>query len=129
MAIIEHGRVTFAHGFGTKGVNSSEPVRASTLFRVGSMTKALTATALLSLVDERQVSLDAKLVDVAPDVAIDGPELAQVTLRHLLSHQTGLADIGAVDGPRDDAALSSYLASDEFRAVEYFMNPPGLFFN
>lgn len=129
VAIIEHGRVTFAHGFGTKGVNSSEPVRASTLFRVGSMTKALTATALLSLVDERQVSLDAKLIDVAPDVAIDGPELAQVTLRQLLSHQTGLADVGAVDGPRDDAALSSYLASDEFRAVEYFMNPPGLFWN
>ena len=131
VAIIEHGRVTFAHGFGSKGVNSSEPVRASTLFRVGSMTKALTATALLSLVDERQVSLDAKLVEVAPDVAIDGPELAQVTLRQLLSHQTGLADVGAgpVGGPRDDAALSSYLTSDEFRAVEYFMNPPGLFWN
>src|SRR5690348_14159671 len=61
VALIENGEVTFAHGFGTKGPNSHEPVDAETLFRVGSMTKALTATALLGLVQEATIDLDSPL--------------------------------------------------------------------
>src|SRR6185437_9299975 len=34
VAILEHGQVTFAHGFGTKGLNSADPVDAATLFRI-----------------------------------------------------------------------------------------------
>ena len=129
VAILEHGRVTFARGFGTKGPSSTEPVRATTLFRVGSMTKALTATALLSLVDERGLSLDDKVKDVIPDIAINGPELSDLTVRQILSHQSGLYDYGTLDGPHDDAGLSSFATSDQFRAVEYFMDPPGTFWN
>ena len=129
VAIIEHGRVTFAHGFGTKGLSSTEPVHATTLFRIGSMTKALTATALLASADQHLVRLDARLVDVVPEVALGEPERAQLTLRQLLSHQSGLVDAYSADGPHDDAALSAYSTSDAFRSAEYFMNPPGLFWN
>lgn len=129
VAIIEHGRVTFTRGFGTKGPNSTEAVRPTTLFRIGSMTKALTATALLTLVDEHRLTLDAKLKDVVPDIALSEPELSSLTVRQLLSHQSGLADNNEMDGPRDDAALSSVSTSEAFRASEYFMNPPGAFWN
>jgi CubicO group peptidase (beta-lactamase class C family) len=129
VAILEHGRVTFAHGFGTKGPNSTTPVQATTLFRIGSMTKALTATAVLSLVDEHELRLDARLKDLVPDIAIDGPEIERLTVRQLLSHQSGLFDYGEIDGFYDDAALSSFSTSDEFRAGEYFMAPPGAFWN
>ncbi len=129
VAILEHGRVTFAHGFGTRGPGSAEPAQATTLFRIGSMTKALTATALLSLVDQRALGLDSKLKEIVPDIAISGPELSDLTVRQLLSHQSGLFDYGTLDGPRDDAGLSSFATSDTFRAAEYFMDPPGTFWN
>jgi len=51
IAILEHGRLAFAYGAGTKGIHTTAPVCPSTLFRIGSMTKALTATAFLHLVD------------------------------------------------------------------------------
>ncbi|MEO8799913.1 MAG: serine hydrolase domain-containing protein, partial [Polyangiaceae bacterium] len=58
VAIMEHGKLTFFHGFGTKGPSSKDVVKATTLFRIGSMTKALTSTALLGLVAEKKVALD-----------------------------------------------------------------------
>jgi CubicO group peptidase (beta-lactamase class C family) len=130
VAIIEHGKMTFAHGFGTKGPNSSDPVDANTLFRIGSMTKSLTATALLSLVQSGKISLDAKLTSVVPDVAInDVKDLSALTIRQLLSHQSGLFDYLPWDGPTNDAALSGYLTSPDYAANEYFMDPPGSFYN
>ncbi len=130
VALIENGAVTFAHGFGTKGPNSQEPVDANTLFRIGSMTKALTATALLGLVQEGAVDLDAVLTSLVPDVAIsDAGDLSALTIRQLLSHQSGLYDYGVLDGPADDAALSGFLTSPDFAANEYFMDPPGTFYN
>ena len=122
--------MTFAHGFGTKGPNSQDPVDANTLFRIGSMTKALTATALLGLVHEGTINLDAPLISVVPDVAITGSsDLAALTIRQLLSHQSGLYDYGVLDGPTDDGALSRFLTSPSFAANEYFMDPPGTFYN
>jgi CubicO group peptidase (beta-lactamase class C family) len=133
VALLENGQVTFAHGFGTKGPSSQEPVHARTLFRIGSMTKALTATALLGLVQERTVDLDATLLSVVPDVTITdtsgGGNLGALTIRQLLSHQSGLYDYLVLDGPADDAALSGYLTSPSFAADEYFMDPPGTFYN
>jgi CubicO group peptidase (beta-lactamase class C family) len=130
VALIENGEVTFAHGFGTKGPNSHEPVDANTLFRIGSMTKALTATALLGSVDSGTVSLDATLTSVVPDVAISDPgNLGALTLRQLLSQQSGLYDYFVLQAPTDDAALSQFLTSPEYAANEYFMDPPGTFYN
>ncbi len=130
VALIENGEVTFAHGFGTKGPNSHELVDANTLFRIGSMTKALTATALLGLVDSGAVSLDATLTSVVPDVAIsDHDNLASLTIRQLLSHQSGLYDYFVLSGPTDDTALSQFLTSPSYSANEYFMDPPGTFYN
>jgi len=130
VALIENGQVTFAHGFGTKGPNSQEPVDADTLFRIGSMTKALTATALLGLVQSGAVSLDATLTSIVPDVAInDASNLAALTIRQLLTHQSGLYDYLAVNGPTDDTALSQFLTSPDYAANEYFMDPPGTFYN
>ncbi len=94
------------------------------------MTKALTATALLGLVHEGAIDLDAPLISVVPDVAItDSSDLAALTIRQLLSQQSGLNDYGALDGPTDDGALSRFLTSPSFAANEYFMDPPGTFYN
>lgn len=130
VAIIEHGNLTFAHGFGTKGPNSKDPVDANSLFRIGSMTKALTATAVLGLVRAGKFSLDTPLTSLVPDAALNGGgSLAALTIRQLLSHQSGLYDYLLVDGPNDDGALSQYLTSPDFAANVYFMDPPGSFYN
>jgi CubicO group peptidase (beta-lactamase class C family) len=56
--VMENGTITFAHGFGLKNPDAPDEVDAGTLFRIGSVTKVLTATALLEFVASGQVGLD-----------------------------------------------------------------------
>ena len=134
VAILEHGEVTFAHGFGTKGPNSTAPVDARTLFRAGSMGKALTATTFLQLVDEGKASVDQKLVDIVPSVALTGPFAQELSMRQLLDQSSGLFDftnfslnpaVDTVICPTDNGALHAFVGGKLFAENEYFMSPPG----
>lgn len=61
-------------------------------FRIGSVTKTMTATVVLQLVDEGTLSLDATVGSAAPKVAQAHPQVADLTIRQLLSMTSGLAD-------------------------------------
>jgi CubicO group peptidase (beta-lactamase class C family) len=129
VALLEKGKVAFSRGFGTRGPGSSKPADERTLYRIGSNTKALTALAVLRLVDDGKVSLDGKLVDYVPGVTIPGPDLASLSVRQLLTHETGLADYLEIDASHDDAALLSYFTGTQVTQTEYFMDPPGTFYD
>jgi CubicO group peptidase (beta-lactamase class C family) len=94
---------------GVTSIDDPLQVTPSTRFQVGSVTKTLTAAALLTLVLRREVDLDAPVVDQLPDaLASVGSEFASLTPRLLLSHRCGLYGdwnlYGAPDfGPGDDA--------------------------
>ncbi len=62
-----------------------------TLFRVASITKTACAMVTLALVDQERLSLDRPVAEVLPE-GKSVPELKGITLRHLLSHTSGLAD-------------------------------------
>jgi CubicO group peptidase (beta-lactamase class C family) len=132
VALIEHGKVTFAHGFGMRDPEAGLPAHARTLFRIGSTTKVLTATLVLQQIAKGKLDLAAKVKDVEPALAIDGPELDALTVRHLLTHSSGLFDYGPVASPaslQGDDAMAKFLTSAEYRANEYFMDPPGSMWN
>lgn len=129
VGVIEHGRLVFKHGSGVKGPDSTEPVEPDTLFRIGSMTKALTATALIAAADEQDVSLDEPVQQVLPDLPLEPTQYQSLTYAQLLSHQSGLTDYASVNGPHEDNGLTSFFYSDEFADNITFMVPPGTFFN
>ena len=77
-----------------------------TVFRIASMTKSFTAATVLSLRDDRLVSLDVPIADYAPELAsVVGPgtDPAPITLRHLLTMSSGLA----TDDPWADRHLDA----------------------
>jgi CubicO group peptidase (beta-lactamase class C family) len=134
VALIEHGRVTFRHGYGTAGMNSTAPVDENTIFRVGTMTQPLTAAAELVLADRGKASLAEPLASAVPGVALGGPYAGSLTMRQLLSSQSGLFDFTSwsVDPElatnacsTDQATLQSFVAGSLFGQNELFMTPPG----
>jgi CubicO group peptidase (beta-lactamase class C family) len=129
LAIIERGELRFARGFGVKGPTSTEPVDAETLFRVGSLTKPLTAAALLSAAESHALDLDTPVLTWLSDVPLGQPELGALTLHHLLSQQSGLFDFAQDDGPKGDSGLAQFLTSAAFGDNTYFMVEPGSFYN
>ncbi|QUD90082.1 serine hydrolase domain-containing protein [Phenylobacterium montanum] len=73
---------------GWSDVERLQPVRPEHLFQIGSISKSFCALRLLRLVDERRLSLDADLHSLLPGAAL--PDHARITLRHVLTHSSGL---------------------------------------
>ena len=95
VAIIEHGQVVLAKGYGLADTAAHTPATADTVFRAGSISKSLTGIAMMTLVEEGKLSLDARLADLAPEVKFRNPWEATDPVRmvHLLEHSTGWPDI------------------------------------
>lgn len=95
--------VVYSGAFGAMGPNDSRPMRPETVFRIASMTKAITAAAAMQLVEQRRLGLDQPMKEIAGEIgnaqvltgfAADGtpqlrPPRRDVTLRHLLTHTSG----------------------------------------
>jgi CubicO group peptidase (beta-lactamase class C family) len=94
VGIVENGEVAYARGFGVQSLESRVPVTPDTLFCVASVTKCFVATAVLQLVERGQLDLDAPLVAVLPEFRLDDERYGQITLRQILSHTSGMPDMG-----------------------------------
>jgi CubicO group peptidase (beta-lactamase class C family) len=108
IAVIHHGVIEWAQGFGVTSVGGP-PVTAATLFQAGSISKPLAAMAALHQVQEGKLSLDADVNTVLtswklPDAPIAGGK--PVTLRELLTH-TGGTTVHGFPGYATDAAVPS----------------------
>ncbi|HSK02420.1 MAG TPA: serine hydrolase domain-containing protein, partial [Kofleriaceae bacterium] len=128
--VMERGEITFAHGFGVTHPDTGEPVDAGTLFRIGSVTKMLTAAALLQLVDTGQVRLDAPITEYIPQLALDQPPggAATIRVRDTLVQSSGLFDYIEIDSLHDDGDLDAFLTGP-FRSRTYLMAPAGALWN
>jgi CubicO group peptidase (beta-lactamase class C family) len=86
IAVIRDNRVVFAEGFGSANVATGVRVTPQTRFRIGSLVKMFTATAILS---EPRLKLDVPVSTYAPELP---PRIGALTLEQLLTHQGGLVD-------------------------------------
>jgi CubicO group peptidase (beta-lactamase class C family) len=85
--VAEKGNVIYKRGFGYANVEFKVPNEINTKFRLASISKPIVAILVMKLVDQGKISLDAKLSDYLPDFRKDGNK---ITVRHLLSHTSGL---------------------------------------
>lgn len=92
VTIVKDGRVLLAKGYGFSDVASRTPVSASqTLFRTGSVTKLFTWVAVMQLVEQGKLDLDAD-VNRYLDFTIPQTHGVPVTLRHLMTHRGGFQE-------------------------------------
>ncbi|GAA4980116.1 serine hydrolase domain-containing protein [Actinopolymorpha pittospori] len=105
-----NGREIYAcHG--VTSVDNPLPVDQDTLFVQGSVTKTYTATALMRLVAEGRVVLDAPVRRYVPDLVLADEQAAeQITVLNLLNHTSGLDWGITVDTGEGDDALAGYVA-------------------
>jgi CubicO group peptidase (beta-lactamase class C family) len=129
VAIIENGNVTFAKGYGFADVANKIPATADTPFRAGSISKSFTSIAIMTLVEQHKLSLDAKLADFAPEVHFVNPweKTNPVRLANLLEHTTGWPDISTRVLAKDEKTWS-VLQGVQFASSEFVSRwAPGRF--
>jgi N-acyl-D-amino-acid deacylase len=93
LAVAKDGKLVFSRAYGLADRDTGEPVQPTSLFRIASVTKVITAVAILALIDDGLLTLDDKpfpLLDLEPptNAPID-PRLADITIEHLLVHAGG----------------------------------------
>lgn len=89
VAIIKNGTPLYVKGYGFANVEHQVPVKPETVFQSGSIGKQFTATAVMILVEEGKLALDDKIRKYFPDAPDAWKE---ITIRHLLSHTSGMGD-------------------------------------
>lgn len=96
---------TFTTGLGVTNVDHPLGVNADTLFQVGSITKTMTGTILMRLVEEGKVDLDIPVSTYVPEFRVlDGTASETATVRHLLTHMGGwVGDYFIPTGEGDDS--------------------------
>ena len=108
---------------GVTSIDNPLPVDQDTLFVLGSVTKTYTATALMRLVAEGRVELDAPVRRYVPELRLaDEQTAAQVTVLNLLNHTSGLGWDLLLDTGEGDDALASFVAK---LAELELIAPPG----
>ncbi len=97
VALVIDDRMVWAEGFGVQDLESRAPVTTKSVFGIGSITKPITALAVLRLRDEGLLELDAPAATYVPEIAGVGlprADLRGPTIRELLTHTSGLPRLG-----------------------------------
>jgi CubicO group peptidase (beta-lactamase class C family) len=109
LGIWADGRETLA-AHGVLNAATGVATTADSLFQIGSITKVWTATMIMQLADEGRLSLDATVSEVLPGVALGRPDAsAEITIRHLLTHTSGIDGDIFTDTGRGGDCLERYV--------------------
>lgn len=95
VAIMKDGKLVYAKGFGHANLEEKEEVQPEHLFRVASVSKLVTAVAIMDLVEDGSLSLDDKvfgddgILNDSIYLDIRDKKVEKITVRHLLEHSAG----------------------------------------
>jgi len=120
-AAIRDGEIVAAGGSGMADIESARPMTSTSIFNIASITKIMTATAVMQLIENGRLSLEQDVSDFL-DFSVRNPAYPEtpITVQHLLTHRASLRD--------NDEYDSFYVCGDDFPAMQvwvrrYFQEP------
>jgi CubicO group peptidase (beta-lactamase class C family) len=142
LAIAYKGRLVFRKGYGFADTSTKEPLTTSHLFRIASLSKAITATAVFKLLEERRLStevgqgwtpalrLDEKvfgqggILGTTYGTPPPGSGVDQITVQHLLEHTSGWDKNGQGNNPPDPMFDPSHLNDTQDQLITWMVQQP-----
>lgn len=132
VAIVVDGRVVYNKGLGVKKRGETDAVNPGTQFRIGSVTKMMTAAAVMQQVEAGRVDLRAPVTRYIPEFKLADGRHDQIQVFHTLTHTTGYPDNAfsgsdnPLVGPTTPEALGEWAAATGDVRLHA---PPGSFWN
>jgi CubicO group peptidase (beta-lactamase class C family) len=95
VGIISGSETVYAKGFGLADVERGRPVTPKTVFRIGSISKTMTAIGLMQLWERGRFDLDDPVNEYLRNYRVEHPGIAAppVTFRHMLTHTSGIGEL------------------------------------
>ncbi len=121
VAITKDGRLVYARGFGFADTATNEPVQPDSLFRIASISKPLTAAAILKLIEQGKLQLSTTpftglLSGLKPPLGqTEDARVKQITIQNLLEHTAGWDD--TITGVPDPVFAYADVAAQTFNVT------------
>jgi CubicO group peptidase (beta-lactamase class C family) len=128
IAVVHERRPILLKAYGARDLEADLPATTDTQFAICSITKSFTATGIAMLVEDGSLDWDRPVRDYMPDLQLLDPAAAEITLRDMLTHRSGLPRHDWVWFPGDRsqeemlAALRYLEPSRTFRAAFQYQN-------
>ncbi len=117
IGIVKDGELAYTEWFGVTELDSDDPVTPDSDFFMASVSKCVLAMAIMQLVEEGRIDLDAPVVDYLPYFTLGGTRAEDITIRQLLSHTSGMPDME--DWERRYAYMDKEMRTDEGALEDY----------
>lgn len=93
VAVVKKGKIIYQEAFGTKNLATGMPLQSSDMFRIASISKSFSATAIMQLVEQKRLTLDDDISDLI-GFKVRNPKYpdTKITMRMMLSHTSSLND-------------------------------------
>lgn len=130
LAVSRKGELVYSRGFGYQDEAQQEKVRPTTRFRIASLSKPITAAAILSLVADESLSLDDKLTQFLGEDQLETlhDDLREITVRQLLHHRAGWDRNESYDPMFKTVMIGKELMAegpaDQGQIIEYMLQQP-----
>lgn len=122
IGIVNNGESS-TFSYGNTDIQKKYSINDSSMFHLASVSKLFTATAIMQLIEKGQLSLDDKLVDLIPEFQMRDKRSKEITIRHLLTHTSGLMwDNKLKNSPGDTSSISLFIKKLNKRKLNF---PPG----
>ena len=126
IGVVQNDELIYAQGFGVEEVGSDRSVTPQSVFFLSSNAKTVTSTALMQLVEQGKIDLDAPVTHYLPYFELADERFGAITIRQLLLHTSGLSEYDyqtvGQDPQTDAEALESYVRS---LSEEELLDAPG----
>lgn len=117
--VVEKGDVVLREGYGLANMELNVPITPESVFRIGSITKQLTATAIMMLQEQGKLSVSDSISEYLPDYPTHGHE---ITIEHLLTHTSGIMSYTNIPGYMGSPEIKRDVSTDEL--IEVFKDKP-----
>ncbi|MCG8309095.1 MAG: beta-lactamase family protein [Cytophagales bacterium] len=114
IGMIKDNEVIYSKAFGVHGLDTQDPMTTKSLFHMASVSKPFVATAIMQLVEQDKVDLDAKLIEYLPYFKMVDEHFQSITIRQMLNHSSGIPDVDDYEWHKpqfDDQAAERYARS------------------
>ncbi len=121
VSVVEDGKMTWASGFGFADVENNSPATEHTLFRLASISKPLTATGAMELVERGQLDLDAPVQKYCPAF----PEKSKpITTREVMGHLAGIRHYKSSSQDDPELGNTKHFDNPIQAGLDFFKNDP-----
>lgn len=116
--VVKDDKVVYRKAFGMANLELGVEMKPDNIFRIGSITKQFTASAILKLRDEGKLSLDDDITKYVEDYPTHGHE---ITLKHLLTHTSGIKSYTGMKEWDGEVRKKDFTPEE---LIEFFKNQP-----